>query len=106
MKRLLVSAGLLALLVAVASSASAGTSNPLKRQLRLEKAKVARLTRLNAANSTLIASLRKKLAADGDTIDKLNKQLGTSPVNSTAPPATPRPRTRRRSLRSRRRSPR
>jgi hypothetical protein len=85
MKRLLVSLGLIALLVAVVGSASAGTPNPLKRQLRSEQAKVARLTRLNAANSTLIASLKKKLAADGDTIDKLNKQLGTDPTNSTAP---------------------
>ena len=87
MKRLLVSLGLVALVVAVASSASAGTPNPLKRQLRLEKAKVAKLTRLNAANSTLIASLKKKLNADGDTIDKLNKQLGTDPTDSTAPPS-------------------
>jgi hypothetical protein len=85
MKRLLVSLGLLALLVAVVSSASAGTPNPLKRQLRLEKAKVAKLTRVNVANSTLIASLKKKLSADGATIDKLNKQLGTDPTDSTAP---------------------
>jgi uncharacterized phage infection (PIP) family protein YhgE len=89
MKRLLVSAGLLALLVAVAGSASAGTPNPLKRQLRLEKTKVAKLSRLNATNSTLIASLKKKLTADGDTIDKLNKQLGTDPSTSTTAPSDP-----------------
>ena len=43
MKRLLIPAALLALVAVVVASASAGTANPLHAQLRVQKAKVAKL---------------------------------------------------------------
>ena len=75
MKRLLVSLALLALVVAVVSSAAAGTPAPLKTQLRVQKAKAAKLRRQVTAETALIASLTKKLAANADTIDKLGKKV-------------------------------
>ena len=67
--------------VAVTSSASTGTPKPPAAQLRLQKAQIARLTRAHTADATLIAALKRKLAGDGDTVDKLNAKLGE---NATA----------------------
>ena len=85
MKRLLIPAALLALVAVVVASASAGTSNPLKAQLRVQKAKVAKLTRLKAADDQLIATLNKKLSVSTATIATLNKQLGSDAGGTTSP---------------------
>jgi hypothetical protein len=85
MKRLLIPAALLALVAVVVASASAGTSNPLTAQLRAQKAKVAKLTRLKAADDKLIVKLNKKLTASSATIATLNKQLGTDAGSTTSP---------------------